>query len=219
MAITDIPEFVEVEPGDLIRAENWNSMQQQMRDSLRRHHHTRAPNVVPDDTAATDEATQIGTNEIADGAITAAKLANGAISSAIIPDGAITNTKLADNAVSTTKLADNAITTPKISPNSVTSTRLAFSTVAQSSTDVNPDGMVDVAVQSNSKGGSGSATAILFFPLITVTQATGNGLTEVQADIVYKLAVGASVPDVFLRLRNTGSASAHVIWKVVTFAS
>jgi hypothetical protein len=219
MAINDIPEFVEVAPGDLIRAENWNNMQQQMRDSLRRHHHTRAATAAVDDTASTDEATQIGTNEIADGAITAAKLATGAISTAVIPDGAVTTSKLADHAVTTAKVADNAINTNQISPNAVTSTRLAFSTVASNTTDVNPQGTVDVAVQSNSKGGSGSATAILFFPLITVTQASGTGLTEVQADIVYKLAVGASVPDVFLRLRNTGSASAHVIWKVVTFAS
>ena len=74
-------------------------------------------------------------------------------------------------------------------------------------------------MQSNSKGGGGSATAILFFPLITVTQATGNGIADVQADIVYQLPVGATVPNVILRLRNAGTANAHVIWKVVTFAS
>lgn len=219
MAISDIPEFVEVAPGDLIRAENWNNMQQQMRDSLRRHQHTRAPNAPVNDTAATDEADQIGTSEIADGAVTAAKLATGAISTAVIPDGAVTTSKLADHAVTTAKVADNAINTSQISPNAVTSTRIAFSTVASSSTDVPSGGTVDVAVQTNSKGGGQSAAAILFFPLITVTQATNGLVTEVEANIVYKLTANSSIPNVFLRLTNTGSATAHVIWKVVTFAS
>src|SRR4051812_12234323 len=75
MAISDIPEYVEVTPGDLIRAENWNGMQQQMRDSLRRHQHTRPPGAPVDDAAANDVSDQIGTDEIADGAVTGAKLA------------------------------------------------------------------------------------------------------------------------------------------------
>jgi len=29
MAISDIPEFIEVAPGELIRADNWNSIQRQ----------------------------------------------------------------------------------------------------------------------------------------------------------------------------------------------
>jgi hypothetical protein len=219
MAITDIPEFVEVAPGDLIRAENWNNMQQQMRDSLRRHQHTRAPNAPVNDTAATDEADQIGTSEIADGAVTAAKLATGAISTAVIPDGAVTTSKLADHAVTTAKVADNAINTNQISPNAVTSTRIAFSTVAQSSIDLKPGDKQDLLVQNNNKGGGQTAAAILFFPLITVTQAAGAGATDVQADIVYQMLVGQTAPNVFLRLTNNGSATAHVIWKVVTFAS
>jgi hypothetical protein len=220
MAISDIPEYVEVAPGDLIRAENWNSMQQQMRNSLRQHHHTRAPSAPVTDTAATDEATQIGTNEIADGAVTSPKLAAGAITAANIPDGAITSTKLADGAVVAAKIADGAVVTNKIGANAVTSSRIAFSTIQQGSTDVPGGGTMEPPIQTGSgKGGGGTATAILFFPLVTVTRSTGTGVAEVQADIIYRLAVGGTVPDVFLRLRNTGSATATVIWKVVTFAS
>ena len=41
MAITDIPEFVEVGPGDLIRADDWNNIQRQIRNSVRNHRHSR----------------------------------------------------------------------------------------------------------------------------------------------------------------------------------
>jgi hypothetical protein len=219
MAINDIPEFVEVAPGDLIRAENWNSVQQQMRDSLRRHQHTRAPNVPVNDTAATDEADQISTNEIADGAVTGAKLAPGAITAANIPDGAITQTKLADGAVVAAKIADNTITTTKIGPSAVTSSRLAFADVAPHAGSVDvPPGVMDILVKSGGKGGQ-TVDTVLYFPLITLTRSTGTVGAEIVANIVYKQAVGSNPPDVHLRLQNTGSATATVIWKVMTFAS
>lgn len=210
MAITDIPEFVEVQPGDLIRAENWNNMQQQMRDSLRRHQHTRAPNVNPDDTTATDEAAQIGTNEIADGAVTAAKLAADALANVVVPDGAVTTAKLADGAVTTDKIAQHAVTT----------SRMAFATVNSGSVTIPPGG---VSVDNLVQAAAPSTKTTIYFPLLTILNATQNtspqDVAVVDAVIVYERVVGTNTIDVHIRLTNRGNATAGVFWQVLTFAS
>src|SRR5947208_17060732 len=99
MAVTDIPEFVKMQPGDLIRAADWNNVQHLMRSSLRSHQHTRAAGQAGLDNATTDVADQIGTAEIADGSITAAKMAPGSVGTATLPDGAVTTAKLDDGSV------------------------------------------------------------------------------------------------------------------------
>jgi len=219
MAVKDIPEFVEVAPGDLIRAENWNNMQQQVRDSLRRHQHTRAPNAPVNDAATIDEADQINTNEIADGAVTSAKLASNAISGANIPDAAITTQKLADAAVTTAKLADASVSTAKLGTSVVTSSRIAFSTVASGQAIVPPGSTSDGQVVAGGKGGGQTAATVLYFPLMTITSTDGTGVADVQADIIYRQAPGSTAVSVFIRLKNVGSATAHVTWQVMTFAN
>ena len=77
MALNDIPEYVEVSPGDLIRAEDYNDLQRRTRNSVRSHRHTRIASDPVDDTIAEDNALQITTDEIADGAVTQAKLGTG----------------------------------------------------------------------------------------------------------------------------------------------
>jgi hypothetical protein len=207
MAISDIPEYVEVTPGDLIRAENWNGMQQQMRDSLRRHQHTRLPNAPVDDAAANDVADQIGPDEIADGAVTGAKLA----------DNTVTDTKLADNAVTMNKLANGAVAGTKLADKVVTTSKLAFSTVAASSVGVTVPGgqFVDALGQLAAP----STKTTIYFPLLTIVGSSGQGISNVEATLEYRQAVGANTVDVFIRLRNTGSATASVFWQVLTFAS
>lgn len=205
MAISDIPEYVEVTPGDLIRAENWNGMQQQMRDSLRRHQHTRLPGALVNDAAADDEADQIGTNEIADGAVTGPKLA----------DGTVTSTKLADGVLTTAKLADGAVTTAKLNNNAVTTGKLAFSTVATNSNVISPGGFVEALVLAAAP----STKTTIYFPLLTIIGSSGSGVSNVDAVMVYRQAVGVTTVDVFIRLTNRGGATASVIWQVLTFAS
>ena len=73
MAVTDIPEYIEVAPGDLIRSDDWNSVQRQARNSIRVHRHTRVEGAPVDDTATDDNALQATTAEITDGAITDAQ--------------------------------------------------------------------------------------------------------------------------------------------------
>ncbi|HVF41420.1 MAG TPA: hypothetical protein VM936_00320 [Pyrinomonadaceae bacterium] len=215
MAINDIPEYVEVAPGDLIRAENWNRVQQQMRDSLRRHKHTRAPNQQPNDAGLSDDAAQIGTAEIADGAVTAAKLAPGTLSNVTPADGSVTATKLADNAVGTPKISDGAITTEKISPNAINASRLAFSFVVNTTGDtLGPGSTKDITVDTvaaNQKSG-------IYFPVLTIVSVTGVGTAIVSAQIIFKRGNSDTSFFVTLRLSNTGNATAGIFYQVLTFA-
>lgn len=57
---------------------------------------------------------QVQTDDIADGAVTAAKLADGTISTGDIANGAVTSDKLASNAVTTVKITDANVTLAKL---------------------------------------------------------------------------------------------------------
>ena len=203
MAISDIPEFIEVAPGDLIRAENWNSIQRQMRNGLRTHHHTRAQGAAANDASATDEATQIQTNEIADGAVTTAKLAAGALSGASLADGSVTLAKLASNSVDSSKLKAN----------SVNSSKIDFQTIHSGSATLLPNSTKEVQVQKEAP----STKSTIYFPTLTINGTSGSGISDIEASIVYRQKVGLEEIDVFIRLVNHGAATAKVIWEVVIF--
>lgn len=205
MAISDIPEFIEVAPGELIRAENWNSIQRSMRNGLRQHHHTRVQGAAANDASATDEAVQIQTNEIADGAVTVAKLAPGAISGTTLADGSVTLAKLAANSVDGSKLKSNAVTASK----------LAFETLDSGSLTLGPNATAEVEVQKNAP----STKTTIYFPTMVITGTKGSGISDVEASIVYRQSVGSDNISVFLRLVNHGGASADLTWLVLVFAN
>jgi hypothetical protein len=81
MAISDIPVFREARRGQILRSDDWNGVQRELRNSVRGHRHTRRAQDAGDDAANEDEARQITTDEIADGAVTPEKLSNAAIKS------------------------------------------------------------------------------------------------------------------------------------------
>lgn len=215
MALSDVPEYVEVAVGDLIRAEDWNNLQRQARQSLRTHQHTRVASTPINDAATTDEAQQISTNEIADGAITAAKLAPGAITTGSLPDGAVTTAKLANGAVTGAQLASNSVGTTHIQNNAITSAKLSFQTVNAGSAEIGPGAFVESAVQLAAP----STKTTVYFPTLAIAASAGAGISDVDADIVYRQAVGANTIDVYIRLTNHGTATASVFWQVLTFSS
>ena len=215
MAISDIPEYVEVAAGDLIRADHWNNVQRQTRNGLRTHRHTHVVTAPRNDAATADEADQITTPEIADGAVTAAKLASGAISGDSLPDGAVTTAKLADSAVTGVKLASNSVGTAQIQNSAVTTAKLSFQTVNSGSRDLPPGATAEDPVQFSAP----STKTTVYFPTLAIVASSGSGISNVDADIVYRQAVGSSNIDVYIRLRNQGAATASIVWQVLTFAS
>ena len=204
MAISDIPEYVQANPGDVISASNWDLVQQLMRNSLRLHTHTRPVGTPPTDSATTDTAAQIDSSQIAPGAVTSAQLANGAVTAASIASGAVTASAIANLAVTTAAIANN----------SVISTKLSFTTVGQGSVSLNPGGTAQVLVQTAAP----STKTTIYFPTLALVSTTGTGNAAVTAQVEYHQAVGATTNDVYLRLANNGSATAGVIWVVLTFA-
>ena len=197
MAITDIPEFVEASPGDLIRSSDWNSVQRQVRNSIRAHQHTRVAGAPANDAAAQDNALQINTDEIADGAVTGAKIAT----------DTITVDKIAPNAVGTNELIDSSVRLSK----------LAFSVVQAGSATLTPGEEEEQLVQANAP----STKSTIYFPTIVITNTTGGSSlqSEVKAEVIYRQTVGANTINIFIRLRNSGAATAELVWFVLTFAS
>ncbi len=205
MALSDIPEYQKVSSGDLIRADQWNSMQRLARNSLRTHRHTRPASAAPDDGNSNDVAPQIATNEIADGAVTAGKLAAGAIG----------GTALADGSVASTKLADGAVTTAKIASSAITASKLSFQTIKTGSRNLAP---ASSAVELVQLAATTTKTTI-YFPVLALLASSGTGIAQVSADIVYQQAANGNTIDVFVRFTNSGAATAGIIWQVLTFAA
>ena len=195
MTITDIPEYVEASPGDLIRSSDWNNVQRQMRNSLRTHQHTRVASAAVDDTVAQDNALQLTTAEIA--------------------DGAVTGVKIAADTITSNNIAPNAIGSSEIAPGAVRLGELAFTTVQSGSATLTPGEEEEQLVDDNAP----STKTTVYFPTVATVSTTGGGYSEVNALIIYRQNVGANTINVFIRLKNTGTATASVFWAVTTFAS
>ncbi|HEY1294532.1 MAG TPA: hypothetical protein VGJ60_15755 [Chloroflexota bacterium] len=74
MSLADIPLFHEARRGQILRSDDWNTVQRELRNSVRSHRHARPPGDPGEDASSDDDARQISTEEIADGAVTADKL-------------------------------------------------------------------------------------------------------------------------------------------------
>src|SRR5215216_2423928 len=168
----------------------------------------------------TDQALQIATNEIADGAVTATKLglADGSIAAAKLADNSVTNAKLPDGAVSNAKLADGSINAQKlqassvaranIQDNAVNRNKLLLQEIASGSNQAVPTGTTGVLLTVQANMPEVQVRDTPFFPTLTITGLTGTppsgANAEIEAFIVYRktpASTGATT-DIHLRLRN-----------------
>ena len=72
--------------------------------------------------------TQIGTNQIKNGAVTSPKIKNGAVTNSKLGDKSVSNGKLAKSAVGNGKIANNAVTGSKVKDGSLTASDVAPNT-------------------------------------------------------------------------------------------
>ena len=189
MATSDIPEYVEVAAGDLIRADQWNNVQRQTRSSLRTHRHTHEATKQRDDTATTDEADQINTAEIADRAVTAAKIAR------------------------------NSIDTPHLKDSAVTSAKLSFEVFRGTLTltaILTPTGIVTIPVKEEIPN---TMKKSIYFPTLAITGSSGSEMSSVHADMIYRQEVGAETFSVYIRFTNLGQANAIIDWEVLALST
>src|SRR5215831_18278911 len=105
MAIDDIPVFRTARAGQIVRSDDWNEIQRLLRNAVRQHRHTGASA----DAAATDDAGQLGTSELADSAVTTTQIANGSVATAKLADGAVTSGKVAGAAIGRPAIAADVL--------------------------------------------------------------------------------------------------------------
>ena len=154
MSKEETPLFNPATPGGIITSEGWNNIQRELRYAIRHHNHS--VDAVINDAETTDDSTLIGSDEIADGAVTLNKLADdinldqeladNAVTTNKIANGAVTLSKLGedinldqelvDNAVTTNKIADNAVTSTKIANNAITNSKIASATINHISSQI-----------------------------------------------------------------------------------
>jgi hypothetical protein len=88
---------------------------------------------------------QVGTQQIRNGAVASSKLKNGAVTNAKIKAGAVGRGKLANGAVNTTKIADGAVSTAKLADGGVSTAKLANGAVSTAKIGAGVVGSAQVA--------------------------------------------------------------------------
>jgi hypothetical protein len=198
MAIDDIPVFRAARAGQIVRSDDWNEIQRLLRNAVRQHRHTGASS----DVDAADNAGQLGTSELADAAVTAAK----------ITDGSVGTTKIANRAVTAGKVAGGAIGRPALGTDVLAQIDAANANVASGVATATPGRPLQV------KHGLGTKPVAVVLAQSAVAVPGLTGTFDVYGGLLPSGTVTAAVPvpptDSFF-LMTTGSAPVAVRWCAV----
>ena len=135
-------------------------------------------------------ATQIGTRQIANGAVTGVKIHRGAVGSKRLANGAVTNAKLARGAVSGDRIADGGVAGSKLAEGSVTTGKLGELSVTTGK-------LADRAVTTGKLGDASVTTGKLADNAVTTGKLADSAVTTTKlADASVtsaKISPGAAV--------------------------
>jgi hypothetical protein len=115
-------------------------------------------------------ATQIGTRQIANGAVTGRKIHRGAVGSKRLANGAVTNAKLGRGAVSGDRIADGGVAGSKLAEAAVTTGKLGEQSVTTGK-------LADRAVTTGKLGDASVTTGKLAETSVTTGKLTDNSVT------------------------------------------
>lgn len=151
----------------------------------------------------------IGTNRIADDAITAAKIAAGAVGTSELADDSVTAAKIAADAVGTSEIAAGAVGASELASNAVTMAKLDVSVMAESDVTIAAAAVLtlfDTPVQLVAAPGAGSVIEPISYQFFldygTVAYTVGAG-DDLQ--VKYANAAGAAASQT---LETTGFLTA-----------
>jgi hypothetical protein len=130
--------------------------------------------------------TQVGTADIQDGAITAAKIADGTVVAAEIANGAVTGPKLGQTAINANNIVDGAVTGNKIGLTAINANNIVDGSVTGNKlgqTAINANNIVDGAVTGPKLGLTSINANNIVDGSVTVVKG-GTGLSTLTANSV-----------------------------------
>ena len=156
---------------------------------------------------------QQATNLVCSACVGSGDLANGAVTAAKIGGGAVTNGKIAANAVNASKIATGAVTAPKIGPNAVNASKIA--TGAITAPKIGPG-----AVNVNKLANSAVSTAKIQIGAITESRIADGAVTPEK--LSFTAATGDDIDTLTAKIENlvhlrARGASAYVFVTSQTF--
>lgn len=151
---------------------------------------------------------EIGTDKIANGAVTTAKLASNAVTNAKVADGAISEDKLASGAVTTAKIGASAVTNAKIADGAVAEGKIAAGAVTTAK-------IADGAVTTPKVADGAVTTAKIADTAVTTAKIADAAITEAKlasALIAKLMQTGYKLAGVATPSTNPGTPDQNVFY-------
>ena len=143
---------------------------------------------------------QQATDLVCNACVGSTDLANGAVTAAKIAGGAITNGKIADNAVNASKIATGAVTAPKIGPNAVNASKIP--TGAITAPKIGPG-----AVNVNKLANSAVSTAKIQIGAVTESRIADGAVTPEK--LSFSVATGGDIDTLIAKTDNLAHLQAR----------